>query len=133
MYPVVILHRKYEDDCTLGAIMLPSGNQLKSIERPWLDNKRNVSCYPEGTYLVKWLERSASGKYRRVWHVQDVPDRSGILWHQGNLVDHSSGCTLVGVRHGDIGGLPAVLSSKAGLNVMRKELEKKDFILVVIS
>jgi len=81
--------------------------------------------------LAKWLERSASGKYKRVWHVQDVPNRTGILWHAGNLVRHSLGCTLPGMRHGTLGGMPAVLASGNALNEMRRELEGQDFILVV--
>lgn len=133
MLPAVILLREYKKDCSLGTVILPSGKAIKSIERPWLQNKRNVSCYPEGQYLAKWLERSVSGKYKRVWHVQNVPNRSGILWHTGNLVRHSLGCTLPGLKHGFLYGLPAVLSSGAGLNLMRRELEGQDFLLVVSS
>jgi len=132
MYPVVILLRSYKKGHTLGTVILPSGKTIKSIERPWLNNKQNISCYPEGTYLAKWLPRSASGKYRRVWHVQNVPNRGGILWHAANLVRQLRGCTAPGLRHGKLYGLPAVLSSGAGLNMMRRELGGKDFMLVVI-
>jgi hypothetical protein len=114
-------------------VILPSGKVIKSIERPWLNNQANISCYPEGVYVAKWIDRSASGKYKRVWHVQNVPRRTGILWHVGNLVRHSKGCTLPGMRYGQLGGLPAVLASGAGLNLMRRELEGQDFILVVAS
>lgn len=131
MLPVVVLLRDCRKDCTLGQVVLPSGKVIKSIERPWINNRPNISCYPSGTYLAKWLERSGSGRYKRCWHVQRVPKRSGILWHVGNLVRHSKGCTLPGMRHGKLGGLPAVLSSGAGLNLMRRELEGQDFILVV--
>jgi len=133
MFPVVTLSRKYLPDCTQGIATLPSGKQIKTIEPPWLDNKANVSCYPEGAYLVKWLPRSASGKYKRVWHVQNVPDRVGILWHIGNLVSHTQGCTLTGLKHGWLGNERAVLSSGAGMNRMRSELAGKDFILIVSS
>lgn len=131
--PVVILHRKYKTDCTLGTVIMPSGTVLKSIERPWLDNKTNVSCYPEGIYLCKWIDRSASGKYKRCWHVQDVEGRTGILWHAANLARQLQGCTAPGLRHGNLYGLPAVLSSGAGLNKMRSEIGGKDFLLVVTS
>lgn len=131
MLPIVILLRTYKSDCTLGDVILPSGKVIKSIERPWLDNRANISCYPEGSYRVNWLARSGSGKYKRVWHVQDVPGRSGILWHSANLVRQLRGCTAPGMKHGTLGGVPAVLSSRAGLNVMRRELEEKDFLLVV--
>ena len=129
---VVVLLRDYRKSCTLGAVILPSGKVIKTIERAWLNNQANISCYPEGRYIAKWLERSGSGKYKRVWHVINVPKRTGILWHIGNLVRHSLGCTLPGLTHGTLGGLPAVLSSGAGLNAMRRELEGQDFILVVM-
>lgn len=131
MFKVVTLLREYKKNCTLGTLILPSGLVLKTIERPWLNNRANISCYPEGAYLVKYLPRSGSGKYKRVWHVQNVPKRSGILFHNGNLVRHSKGCTLVGRKHGALSGQPAVLSSASGLNAMRRELEGKDFILIV--
>lgn len=133
MMKVVTLLRDYRTGCALGTAILPSGKVIKTIERPWLNNKSNISCYPEGVYIAKWLERSGSGKYKRVWHVQNVPKRSGILWHKGNLVRHSLGCTLPGLKHGKLGGFPAVLSSGAALNAMRRELEGQDFILVVAS
>ena len=131
MYPVVTLHRDYKSSCALGVATLPSGKQIKTLERPWLDNRPNVSCYPPGIYLAKWIDRSGSGKYKRTWHVQNVPGRSGILWHSGNLVSHSLGCTLTGLKHGRLSGQEAVLSSRAGLNAMRKELSGQDFILFV--
>jgi hypothetical protein len=133
MLPFVILNREYRNDCTLGEVVLPGDIIIKTIERPWLNNKRGISCYPEGVYLCKYLRRSASGKYKRVWHVQNVPGRSGILWHNGNLVRHSRGCTIVGMNHGTLGDKPAVLSSRKALNVMRRALNERDFILVVTS
>jgi len=131
MSPIVNIIRTYTNNATLGVLRLPSGAELRTIERPWLDNAANVSCYPPGIYYCAWLERSGSGKYKRVWHVQNVPGRSGILFHAGNLVRHSLGCTLVGIRHGTLGGLPAVLSSGEGLNIMRAELGGRDFILII--
>ena len=130
---VVTQLRKYSADCTRSVVTLPSGVQIVTIERPWLGNRNNVSCYPEGEYVARWLQRSGSGKYRRVWHIVDVPGRTGILWHNGNLVRHSQGCAIVGSRAGELGGLPAVLGSKAALNIMRRELAGKDFLLKVTS
>ncbi len=131
MLPVVVLLRDYKPTHTKGVVILPSGKILKSLERAWLNNRSNISCYPEGVYLAKWIDRSSSGKYKRVWHIQAVPSRTGILWHAGNLIRHTKGCTLPGLKHGRLNGLPAVLSSGAGLNAMRRELGGQNFILVV--
>jgi len=129
--PVVTIVREYRPYVTLGIITLPSGVILASLERPWLNNKVEVSCIPSGNYECQWLERSGSGKYNRVWHVQDVKDRTEILFHAGNFVRHSLGCILVGVKHGVLGGEDAVLSSKVGLQLMRDELEDQAFTLVI--
>lgn len=126
---VITISRKYFNNATLGELVLPSGQIIKTLERPWLNNAPNISCIPEGIYYVKWLERSASGKYKRVWHVQGVEGRSGILFHAGNYVRNSLGCILTGMSHGYLASERAVLSSGVGLNKMRKELSGKDFLL----
>ena len=128
---LIVLLREYHCTHTYGTFVLPSGETIRTIERPWLNNKRNVSCYPEGVYIAKYIDRSASGKYKRVWHIQDVPERGGILWHVGNLVRHSRGCTLPGLRVGKLGGKSAVLFSGAAMNVIRREIGPNDFVLLV--
>ena len=131
MLPVVTIHRKYRIHCTLGDLTLPDGKILKTMERPWLSNLANRSCIPEGEYLCQWLPRSASGRYKRVWIVEGVPGRSGILFHSGNLVRHSRGCILPGLRHGRLGKFDAVLASGSGLNAMRKQLTNSNFKLII--
>lgn len=116
----------------MGTVILPSGKVIRSIERPWLNNRPNISCIPEGVYPAKWLERSGSGRYKRVWHVTGVPGRSGILFHVGNLVRHSRGCILPGMKWGKLEGVSAVLSSGSALSAMRSELSGKPFRLVVV-
>lgn len=132
MFPVATLLRQYRPYGTFGILTLPSGLELATVERPWINNRQNVSCIPASEYKVDWMDRSASGKYKRIWHVQDVPDRSGILFHTANLVMELQGCIAMGIRHGRLGGQDAVLSSGAALNKMRAELAGKDFMLVII-
>lgn len=75
------LLRTYHPQGTNGEIWLNGELVCYSIELPWLDNIRNTSCIPEGTY-------SLSKRYsqRFGWHilVEDVPQRSGILFHPAN-------------------------------------------------
>jgi len=131
MYPVLTLNRSYNNECTNGRLRLPSGAELCTLERPWRNNLRNVSCIEAGAYLCTWLERSGSGKYKQVWHIKNVHERSGVLIHNGNLVRHTLGCILVGTHHGRLYGQQAVLGSRTGLNLMRDELEGKDFIILI--
>ena len=127
----LLLKRTYRPYVTFGELFLPNGVSVKTLERPWINNAPNVSCIPEGKYQVEWLERSASGKYKRCWHVTGVEGRFGILIHAGNIVSHTTGCILVGSMHGTLGGRAAVLRSKPALNKLRRELEGKDFRLII--
>lgn len=131
MLPVVTIHRDYRIYLTYGTMILPDGEILQTLERPWLSNRRNVSCIPPGEYICRWLARSASGRYKRVWIVEGVPGRSGILFHAGNLVRHSKGCILPGQRRGKLSGHDGVLSSGSALNRMRRQLSGQDFKLLI--
>ena len=88
---------------TLGQLyVLESEGEVfkcKTLELPYKDNRRNVSCIPIGEYTVKkrWSE-----KYKYHFHVQNVPNRSYILIHSGNFYTHTLGCILVGQDHVDI-------------------------------
>lgn len=88
------LVRSYLHDRTLG-YMDVEGYTIKTLERQWLNNKRDVSCIPEGTYVVK---RDKHGRHQW-WAVQNVPGRTAIEWHEGQLPTHSDGCILVGTDH----------------------------------
>ena len=127
---LAVLTREYRLHCTLGTMEF-DGLTIKTIERPWLNNLANKSCIPEGEYVCTYLDRSASGKYKRVWHVQNVEGRTGILFHRGNLVRHSLGCIILGLSHGYLGGQEAVLSSGAALHKMRKHIGENSFNLLV--
>lgn len=84
-----------------------------TLERNWESNKKNVSCIPAGDYLCK---RWHSAKHPNTFEIMNVPNRSAILFHTGNLEGDSAGCVLVGEEFGYIGDQIAVLSSKRGFN-----------------
>ena len=72
-----------------------------SVERPWVNNERSVSCVPEGEYELK---RRTNGRYYKIYsdrwahicvfELQDVPNRSAILIHAGRNTSDSRGCLL---------------------------------------
>lgn len=78
---VIGLLRTYHPEGTNGTVWLESELLCYSIELPWLDNIRNISCIPEGIYpLAKRYSK------RFGWHiaVKGVPQRCGILFHPAN-------------------------------------------------
>ena len=69
-----------------------------TLELPYRDNQRSISCIPVGEYKVR-LRYSRESATRNYLHllVEDVKDRSYILFHRGNTAKDSRGCILVGM------------------------------------
>lgn len=115
------LVRDYHDSYTLGSLQV-GGQEFFTLEPPRLapfgasgelkENARNLCCIPEGEYELAPLTKSGSGKYSNVFWVKDVPERSGILIHNGNLVKHTKGCILIGMEQGRLVGEIAILASR---------------------
>lgn len=126
-----LLRDDVRPDVIRGTLAL-KGETFHVLERPWLDNRRNESCIPAGTYRATFMKKSASGKYRNVFWLQSVPGRSAILIHNGNTVNHSRGCLIIGKRRGPLAGQPAVLNSKTALREFAALLDSKPFTLTII-
>jgi len=119
-----ITRDKLQEAQTLGTLVLKDdeGNKLftcKTLELPWLNNKKNESCIPLGNYKVS-LRQSA--KYNKHYHIQDVPGRSFVLIHIGNFNTQTKGCILVGEKLADLNadGYKDVTNSKATLQKLLK-------------
>ena len=117
------LARSYLQDKTVGWF-IGEGLKLASLERAWLNNKQDVSCIPEGVYLVN---RDEEGKHR--WYaVQDVEGRSNIEIHVGNTIDDSAGCILLGMSFDADNNISrSIPAMKALLNLVGSD----DFILTI--
>lgn len=121
----VELFRTYKPNQTLGSAYVVEDSKalfsFKTLELPWLNNSRNISCIPEGTYRVK---KHNSPKFKQSFWLQDVPGRSEILIHIGNFTREIRGCILPGSRHADIDGdgLTDVLNSSKTITDLYKLL-----------
>ncbi|GAO45396.1 DUF5675 family protein [Flavihumibacter petaseus] len=77
----LLLEREYDSSGTSGILSCEERFVCFTIELPWRDNKRMISCIPEGRYplALRYSERHR-------WHlqVQNVPGRSLILLHKAN-------------------------------------------------
>jgi hypothetical protein len=75
------LIRVYDPEGTNGAI-LHNGLQIcHTVELPWLNNQRKISCIPEGRYE---LRRRFTEKRKHHLEVMNVPGRNAILIHPAN-------------------------------------------------
>ena len=97
----LILERVGLPDRTLGSLIHNDQVIAKTLELPWLENKRSVSCIPAGIYIViKQLPKE--GRPYEYFRLPNVPGRSGILIHRGTNPLHSKGCILVASRFKNI-------------------------------
>lgn len=91
----LILHRESRSEKIKGTVGHLAGLGIFTLELPWLENKKAVSCIPVGEYLMVW---GWSPRFRRNFWRIGVPGRTGILIHKGNTLKDTSGCILVGTE-----------------------------------
>jgi hypothetical protein len=107
------LYRYYQDDNqTLGLFKVSNvkHSPIFTMERPWKNNQKNISCIPIGIYTVTFLStpRFPGGVYQ----LQNVPNRSGIDIHAANKASELEGCIAIG-RGVDTLGAPIAITASA--------------------
>ena len=98
MINLLLIRDTFSKESTIGELFLNGERICDTLENPWQDNQRNISCIPEGEYPVRLrlARESASRDYLHLL-VQEVPNRDWILFHRGNTSKDTSGCILVGL------------------------------------
>ena len=133
------LVRTYFPHSTKGELVLDGGFKCLTLELPWKNNEKQLSCIPEGVYKVV---RRHSKKYGWHLHITDVKDRSLILIHWGNYAGSRNpntgypdilGCVLVGLAYADLNGdgIPEITRSKDAFSALMKHAPD-GFVLEVV-
>jgi hypothetical protein len=118
---ILFLTRTYFPEGTNGKLMCEGKLLCNTIELPWKNNEKRVSCIPEGRYFIR---KRYSQKFK--WHLEvvDVKNRSYILFHPANnALQELNGCIA-----------PVTKLSGPGLGLMsRKAFEKlKTFVYAAL-
>ena len=95
-----------------GVLIVDGEVFCATLEPQDLDNRVGVSCIPAGTYTCMPIDSPHFGK---TFEIMDVPDRTSILFHGGNLASDTKGCVLLGRQYGLLGGDRGILSSRPAL------------------
>jgi len=129
---LLILRDTFTDNSIIGELFLNDEWMADTLENPDLNNAKNISCIPAGEYTVRvrYAEESGSRDYDHLI-VEDVPNRTYILFHRGNKPKDTSGCILVGIgRKQDF-----VSNSILAMNLLMKEIfnlgEKNKIKLII--
>ena len=98
MINLLLIRDTFTEESTIGELFINGERLCDTLERPYFNNQRNISCIPEGVYPVRLRlpRESATRDYMHLL-VKDVKDRDYILFHIGNTAKDTSGCILVGL------------------------------------
>ena len=126
---MLLVRTETGDQGTFGCLVVNGDLLLHTAELPWRNNQVNISCIPAGEYNVVPYH---SHKFGSVFHVLDVPGRTWILIHCGNLAGdvskgfrtHSEGCILIGKYKGHLGEQEAVMSSRAAMRLFKQQISE---------
>lgn len=127
---IKLIRMESNDEGVLGALVIDGSVLAATLEPPDLNNRRNVSCIPTGSYFCRRIQSSRFGS---TFEICAVPDRDHILFHAGNRVEDTSGCVLLGQYWGKLSGDRAVLNSGKTFDKFMKLMENvHECALVVI-
>lgn len=109
----------FGDGGMIGRVQVTPAWECWSMEAPWRDNERFISCIPAGLYH---LERHQGGKYRDTWAIVgngvahwETPDcdRYTCVLHAAKFARHLKGCVSFGLSLSLEGGVPLLGSPGA--------------------
>ena len=116
---LLLVRDTFTKESTIGELFINEERICDTLENPYLDNQRAISCIPEGEYKVRIRlpRESATRDYMHLL-VKDVKDRDYILFHIGNFPRDTSGCILVGLGSQQ----DAVNNSRLAMDLLMKEI-----------
>ncbi|MBC8882628.1 hypothetical protein H9X57_02075 [Flavobacterium piscinae] len=128
---VLVLTRTYFPEGTNGKLECEGRLICNTIELPWRNNERRVSCIPEGEYFI---EKRYSLKFKWHLHILDVENRSLILFHPANnALKELNGCIAPVTK---LSGPGLGLFSRKAFTKLKdqvyKALENKESVLLIV-
>lgn len=133
-YELVRLSKRL--DSVQRGVLLHNGEPfLSTLELPWKDNKKNVSCIPQGRYHCTRVNdhKLANGTViPTTFQINDVPNREGILFHIGNFAKDTLGCILLGLGYDESPGFPMITRSQDAFSKFLKATKNTDGLSLLI-
>jgi len=104
---------------TFGVLLINNEVICLTLEPPWRDNIKNISCITAGSYIASQYH---SAKHGPTFEIEGVDGRECILFHPGNTVMDTQGCVLPGTALGYLHGYRAVLNSRNAMEKLNNRL-----------
>ncbi len=114
---------------TFGVLRHGAVPFVLTLERPWVNNEKNISCIPAGRYRCRKIR---SPHFGNTYEICDVPGRIHVLFHAGNTIEDTQGCILVGEEFSGTWEKPMLVSSRRGFGELVKFLDgDREFDLII--
>ena len=125
------LKRTYFPEGTNGILTCEGKIICLTIELPWKNNEKRVSCIPEGKYF---LRKRYSAKFK--WHLEviGVKNRTLILFHSANNAQKElNGCIAPVTKFSGPGlGLQSLQALNKLKKMVYKSLDKKELVQLIV-
>ena len=127
----LVLQRTYFKEGTNGALFNNDRFVGFTIELPWKENKKQVSCIPEGVYEIK---PRYTEKFKHHLVLENVPYRSLILIHPANDANKElQGCIApVSSLTGIAKGLQSRVVFQKALSACYQAFDRKEKVTLTI-
>ena len=127
----LLLQRAYFKEGTNGTLSSSDKFLCHTIELPWNNNKRNISCIPEGFYEIA---PRFSKRFQHHLILKNVKGRSFILFHPANdAVKDLQGCIAPVTYLNGIGrGVYSRNAMQKLLSLVYQAKDRKEKILLII-
>lgn len=125
------LHRAYFKEGTNGTLFSSGKYLCQTIELPWRNNQRNISCISEGRYEI---QPRFSRKFKHHLILKNVANRSFILIHPANDAQRDlEGCIAPVTYLTGIGkGLHSRDAMQKLLSLVYQAKDRKESIYITI-
>ena len=126
------LYRAYFEDGTNCTVFCSGQFLCHTIELPWKNNKRNISCIPEGRYEV--VPRYST-HFKHHLLIKGVSERHLILFHPANdALNELQGCIAPVTYLGGPGkGVQSRHAMQKLTSVVQQAIDKKESIFLTIT
>jgi len=122
---IVELIRLEEDfkSGTFGVLKIDKKVFCVTLEPPDKLNAQNISSIPAQQYIC---ERVVSPRFGETFEIMNVPDRTRVLFHAGNVVQHTEGCVIVAQYFGKLKKKRAIMNSGITFDNFMTEMDGQD-------
>ncbi len=125
------LNRAYFKEGTNGTLFCSNKFLCHTIELPWKENKRSISCIPEGKYKIV---TRFSERHKNHLLIKGVSNRRLILFHPANnALEELEGC-IAPITH--LSGLGKGVYSRNAmqklLSLVHQAQDRKETIYIII-